>query len=317
MSQFWHFVSANFGEQALRKTRRSINRTLAQLLLVADAMLVTQQHVLSRGDDGGQQQLSGEEVAALRRCPHCFQLIAVDLMLNSTLDPFVLEVICQPNMQEGVRDEAAVSGKVKKAVLADMFNLLAADTQVVPDVLEALEEVITENQIGIMGANCLISHEVCLSQEDLSYLLQSRREDLSKGQFAKLYPAVGMESMKALIDELSVKIVGAEHVQNNDAASVAFHKTADLHPLLMAVERFYYRHIVDAAVSDDDNAHGNIRPKLEQLHNDQPRNASSAKKASYVAPTSGDCSDGEFEWRTIDGVRELYISNARSERSNG
>lgn len=210
--------------------------------------MAQQNHFSSSSDDGngnGPVQLSSEEAAALRRCVNCFQLIAVDIVLNASLSPFIIEVTCQPNMQEGVREEAAVAGKVKKQVLADMLGLLTANTPVVTDVAEALEEVIGENSVGVMGASCLISHEVCLSRDDLNYLLQARREDLNKGGFNKLYPAIGTESQKELIDELSQKIV-SNSVHND----LSFHKTADLHPLLMAMERFYYRHIVDANYED-------------------------------------------------------------------
>ena len=332
----------NYGRQSVHEAKRALDRTVAELLLVAEAMLVTQRtsQTLARGatpeDAGfsGGQQSSAEEAATFRRCPNCFPLIAVDVILNSTLHPFVIEVICQPNMQKSGRDGDAVSSKVKQTVLADMFNLLAADATVVSDVSEALEEVIADNNIGVMGANCQISHEVCLSQDDLNYLLQSRREDLHRGSFTKLYPAVGADSLKALIDELSVKIVSANSV-NNDMHS-SFHKTADLHPLLMAIERFYYRHKVGATAAVNDETVLNSIPVQRQLlpmlsnsnvHNQksigdadgqyQSRNSMSTSSnaagltssnsiGSAVAGSAFDCSDGMKTRKANDDLFDAF-----------
>ncbi|RWS03278.1 cadherin-like and PC-esterase domain-containing protein 1, partial [Dinothrombium tinctorium] len=231
LSYFWQFVAKNFGESSVKKATQNIHRALVQLLLVAEAMLVTQSNFRDEFN------VVNDEWTIIKRCTTCFQLIAVDLMLNSTFDPFILEVSSQPNMQEGSKEEVHVLNKVKKVVLDDFVNLITARSEVASDVIDALEEILVENSIGVMGISCLISHELCLSRDDFAFLLQTRRETLNKGAFRKLYPDIGTEAQKELIDELGVKIIG--NSVNND---LSFHKTADLHPLLIALERFYNRH---------------------------------------------------------------------------
>ncbi|RWS24599.1 cadherin-like and PC-esterase domain-containing protein 1 [Leptotrombidium deliense] len=231
LSYFWQFIAKQFGHNSVKKAMRNIHRTLVQILLVAEAMLVTQSNLR---DENNNNNAALDDWTIIKRCTTCFQLIAVDLMLNSTFDPFVLEFSSQPNMQEANKDELFVLNKVKKVVLDDFVNIITASTTVSSQVTDALEEVLLENSVGVMGISCLISHEMCLSHSDLQFLIQTRKEALNKGKFRKLYPDVGTEIHKELIDELSAKIIG--NSVNND---LSFHKTADLHPLLMALERHY------------------------------------------------------------------------------
>ena len=168
-------------------------------------------------------------------------------------------------MQESRKDESLVASKVKKQILNDVMSIISATDQVYSDVAEALSEVIGDN-LGVMGISCHISHDLCLSRHDLSYLLESRREALNKGSFKNLYPALIVEDHKSLIDELSQLIV-AQSVGHSDNELWSIHKTADLHPLLMSLERYYYRHIIDEEYGDGAGAVAVAANTNEQSHN--------------------------------------------------
>ncbi|CAG2162722.1 unnamed protein product [Oppiella nova] len=243
LSQFWQFISKNNGTDSMKKAINSIYRAILQTLLIAEAMLITQQqqHSTMHSNNINSERL------LFAKCNSCFHLMAFDIILNSSLEPFIIEVNGQPNMQESRKDESPLSGGVKKLILDDVIDLISATDLVANDVSEALDEVIDEN-IGVMGISCHISHDLCLSRDDLSYLLSSRREALNKGSFKNLYPALGIEAYKPLIDELSQLIVAQSVGQTPNELSV--HKTADLHPLLMSLERYYYRHIIDEEYGD-------------------------------------------------------------------
>ena len=190
-------------------------------------------------------------------------------------------------MQESRKDESPLSGKIKKLILDDVISLISSTDSVANDVSEALDEVIGDN-VGVMGISCHISHDLCLSRHDLSYLIQSRREALNKGSFKNLYPALAIDSHKLLIDELSQLIVAQSVGQAANDLSV--HKTADLHPLLMSLERYYYRHIIDEEYGD---GAGNIN---EQSHNQITFHNNSvflSDKNLFDSSAVNGCSDGE------------------------
>jgi len=261
----------------MKKAINNIYRAILQTLLIAEAMLITQQQQ-------SQSNNINSDRVTFRKCNSCFHLMAFDIVLNTTLDPFIIEVNGQPNMQESRKDESPLSGKIKSHILDDAINLISATNSVANDVAEALEEVIADN-IGVMGISCHISHDLCLSNDDLSYLLQSRREALNKGSFKNLYPALGIENKKQLIDELSQLIVAQRVGQSND---LSVHKTADLHPLLMSLERYYYRHIIDEEYGD---SAGNT---VEHNHNSNFHNNSVFfnDKNDFDSSVINGCSDG-------------------------
>lgn len=232
-------------------------------------------------------------------------------MTNVSLICGVAEVNGQPNMQESRKDESLMASKVKKQILNDVVSMIGATDQVFADVAEALNEVIGDN-LGVMGISCHISHDLCLSRHDLSYLLDSRREALNKGSFRNLYPALTVESQKSLIDELSQLIV-AQSVGHSSNDLWSIHKTADLHPLLMSLERYYYRHILDeeygdsagagasavanavanAATNDDQLIHFN-QIALNHVHNNS---VFFSDKNSFDSSVINGCSDGKSEIR--------------------
>lgn len=199
------------------------------------------------------------------------------------------EVNGQPNMQESRKDESPLSGKVKKVILDDVISLISSTDSVANDVSEALDEVIGDN-VGVMGISCHISHDLCLSRHDLSYLIESRREALNKGSFKNLYPALAIDGHKLLIEELSQLIVAQSvgHQLANDLWSV--HKTADLHPLLMSLERYYYRHIIDEDYGD---SAGSLNEQTHNQINFHNNSVFLSDKNPFDSSAINGCSDGK------------------------
>lgn len=259
-----------------------------QTLLIGEAMLITKQQQ--------SLQLSNSKVEhnRNRRCTSCFQLIAFDIMLNATFDPWIIEVNGQPNLQEASRDESPAAAKVKKFVVDDLINLISStDTQnVAIDVAEALEEVMSEN-IGVMGISCHISHDLCLSNDDLSYLVQSRREALSKSGFKPLYPSLEAQSQRQLIDELNQMISLSAISNNHHSNALSLHKTADIHQLLMSLERFYYRHLIDEEFGD---AAGDLNANQRFGDDYLPNNNNSISNLKFMPFSANGCSDGEIKF---------------------
>lgn len=244
-----------------RFAKEKVKRKLAQLLLAAEALLVTGQYVSSSSSIPTSSLNGVGNSNMVPTCSRCFQLMAIDVILNSKLEPFVIDVNTQPNMRlETLSNKDGYVGKegkrlessVRKAVVSDSLTLISADESVASDVTDALEEVVTANVIGIMGVSCQISHELCLGDRDLTYLIDSRREDLNRGGFEKLYPCPEMGVHKQLLDEIvSHSSWTGNNLNKIPGNGLVVHRTADLHPLLKNLELFYYRHLIGSSEEVD------------------------------------------------------------------
>lgn len=240
--------------------------------MVAETFLVTEHFAsysassrLGSETEEERQKTEGERQktqASDSTCSQCFQLMAIDVIFNSNLDPFIIDVNLQPNMKQEIvtskdggieREAKSLESSVRKSILSDMLNLISSNDAVASDVTDALEEIVNENVIGIMGVSCQISHEICLGDRDLTFLIDSRREDLNLGGYEKLYPSPDMGIHKQLLDELG------HHLSWNDNSlsklpgrGSTLHRTADLHPFLRSLERFYFRHLIG---SNEESGH--------------------------------------------------------------
>ncbi|XP_076333251.1 cadherin-like and PC-esterase domain-containing protein 1 isoform X2 [Tachypleus tridentatus] len=232
LAQFWYFMARNHGMQAVIKTLNNLHDIITKTLLLAE-VLVTSSSTFSSPAEG----------MNLVRCHQCFQLMGFDVILNSTFYPFITEINGQPNLQESRSQEGWIANRVKNAVVTDTIKMLFTSRSVAQDVSEALEEV--GEEIGIMGLSCLISHDLCLSRQDLQVLLDGRRQSFNLQGFQQLYPAVGTQSHTDLIHELDRALL----YQKSDLSR---HGTADLHDLSLRLELYYNRHLLDQELSDDE-----------------------------------------------------------------
>lgn len=229
-----------------RVAKDKVNIKLTQLLLVAEALLVTQRHVSYTDHRTTDSNI-------LSSCTHCFQLMAIDVIFNSKLEPFIIDINTQPNMKlemvtkkDGYveREGKVLESSVRKTIISDTLTLISADESVATDVTDALEEIVNENVIGIMGVSCQISHEICLGDRDLNYLLDTRRQDLNLGGFEKLYPGPGMSVHKQLLDEIGQHFSWTSNsISKLPGSGLLVHRTADFFPLLKNLERFYYSYL--------------------------------------------------------------------------
>ncbi|XP_069174799.1 cadherin-like and PC-esterase domain-containing protein 1 [Procambarus clarkii] len=163
------WVGRTSGEEATRAMVGHTELVLATLALAADILLPPKLHNLRRA-------------SRRYRCEGCYQLLGIDLVYNSSFYPALLGVSGQPDLSFTESHLAAHNphalGRIQ--VAGDVLTLLTREAQVVPQVNEALVEA--SDNLGVVGVDCLISHELCLTQPDLQYLLDTRRES---GAFTK------------------------------------------------------------------------------------------------------------------------------------
>ncbi|KAI1278749.1 Cadherin-like and PC-esterase domain-containing protein 1 [Halotydeus destructor] len=270
LEEFWNFLSANFGDESTAKAKANIDIVIMQLLLSAEVILSSQISSVSQRSATGKMKFV--------TCATCFQLIAIDLMFTSAIEPVIVDVVAQPSMA-GKEDQ--VSYRVKKSVLADMMDLVMSNHSVVDSMANVLERITGDKKVGIMGANCLVSHRLCLSHRDLDYIMQSRRENLHRNAFDRLYPSADMRKYRSLLGQLREKFMNAELDVVGD---FSYRQTLDLHSLLEKIEAFYDKREQEAkevvsgdrslSVPVEDAMHTNVGSKETTILQDESRDAS-------------------------------------------
>lgn len=229
LSQFWQYVSKNYGLDSVTSAINHVHQTLVHLLLLAEmAIVASPPEEVIAGFGGGRRF----------KCEHCFQLLGVDVVLNSSLRATVLEVNGQPSLQESSREEDLFVNGVRESVVQDTARLLLSSTSVAKEVAEALKHVAHMN-VGILGVNCRVVHDLCLSHQDLHFLLQSRREAKNSGGFRQLFPSVYGERYGPVIDEIQHHLNEQMKESPNGENSSTPYKTAHLRHLVTHLEKFF------------------------------------------------------------------------------
>ncbi|XP_023214694.1 uncharacterized protein LOC111617653, partial [Centruroides sculpturatus] len=160
MNQFWNHLRIKNGDHSVRLAIRRLFGVLVQILLSLETLLSTEDN-------------------AQRRCQQCFQLLGFDILFDISLHPYVVEVNGQPDMRH---TDNVMTNNIKRGVVSDTTNLVFAIDSVSDRVTEALMRLDPE-AIGILGINCRVNHEFCLSYTDLNLLLDTQREYLNRGGF--------------------------------------------------------------------------------------------------------------------------------------
>lgn len=98
---------------------------------------------------------------------------------------------------------------------------------------KTLSRLLIEENIGVMGLNCLVSHKLCLTEIDLNNILLTNLEYKRNGnsKFDQLYPSSSMCNLNNIILELNNKLLSSYANLNP-----ILHRTADLHPFLCKLE---------------------------------------------------------------------------------
>jgi len=220
LNDFFDYISKNFGQAGLSSLKSKIEKVLTHSLLIIDA--VVQRNNYESTNDQAWSNTNG------------FQLISLDLMLNSTFDPLIFGLLTEP-LGKSYDKHNHVLINVIKIVFDDIFKLTTAKVNVALDVINTLEKVLYQNNIGIYNINCHIIHQMCLNHQDLRYLLESRKEMVNMSGFSKLYPSVRLDEDMKLIQELDEKFVSKSTHQR------LTYKTKELNKLLIQMERIYKR----------------------------------------------------------------------------
>lgn len=143
--------------------------------------------------------LMSSEPAFLRRfkslrndyqCSNCYQLLGVDVIVDDDLIPRVIEVNGEPSMQlSGERNSQYDATKLSMArdLVKMIYNRDSFARSLTKDLFE-LE--IDGMQIGyqLLGSGCTPRDEICLSTEDLQYLIELKKEEQNMGGFRRIFP---------------------------------------------------------------------------------------------------------------------------------
>ncbi|XP_070558831.1 cadherin-like and PC-esterase domain-containing protein 1 [Ptychodera flava] len=240
-AQLKQYLKHNHGPEAATIAFKNMESIIVQTLLVAESTLAA--------------HFSGFKKSPVDdpyRCKNCFQLLGFDLIFNASLHPIVVEVNGQPHMQASSSDDGWASNTIKQNAIDDTVGILFSKTSVAEEVSEALEQL--DSNIGVVGLNCQPSHQLCLTRQDLEYLLDSRREAASKGSFQQLYPSYDCAKYSLLLRDLrrvgsmnwnlagrqsEVQLPAMQNMQLSSSDAV-HHNTAELHPVISTVEQYYF-----------------------------------------------------------------------------
>ncbi|XP_066979373.1 cadherin-like and PC-esterase domain-containing protein 1 [Macrobrachium rosenbergii] len=172
------WVGRNSGEEAMRSLVGHTEAALTALALAIDLLIPPKVHNLRK-------------TSRRFRCEGCYQLLGVDLIYNSTYHPAVMDVTGQPDLSFSQQEAPSVQQQQSRQqrppavfhpshvfgrskVTRDMLQVLLGEAKVAQEVNQALVE--TADNLGVVGIDCLITHDLCLTQDDLDYLIQTRRE---------------------------------------------------------------------------------------------------------------------------------------------
>lgn len=94
------------------------------------------------------------------------------------------------------------------------------------DLLTKMNSLLVEQDyFGLLGINCHISHRICLSEQDIAYIMQTRilyANSMSSDQYQMLYPItkqwpnmnhLEQANIRALFDQILINIDGNTNAQ--------------------------------------------------------------------------------------------------------
>ncbi|XP_013411217.1 cadherin-like and PC-esterase domain-containing protein 1 [Lingula anatina] len=234
LTQLRHYLTHNFGKEAATVAFHNMESVVLQTLLLAESTLVA--HFSGFSQDSHSRPY---------RCQNCYQLLAFDVIFNSTFYPAVVEVNGQPDMQEGHEGgNNWASNVVKRGAADELLSMLFSRTSVVDDVVRAVKEL--DSNIGIVDVSCQSWHKFCLTEQDLIYMMDTRREYMNKGNYHQLYPSPSADVYMPLLHSIQKNSLGSRlrtaypGLSENAPERVHRHPTAELHDVIMRMEHFYH-----------------------------------------------------------------------------
>ncbi|XP_065175307.1 tubulin monoglutamylase TTLL4-like [Sycon ciliatum] len=162
-----------------------------------------------------------DEVAPDYQCKSCFQLLGVDVILDSNYNPYVIEVNGLPSMQLshefGVPiDSSADYTSTKLGLTHDMLQILYRPPSIGAGVASSLL-ALGMQQSGPQwchtaaalkeGASAL--HNRCLGEREFIELVQVQQEKAARGRFVRLYPSSDGDEFNQLVLHSHKRIASA------------------------------------------------------------------------------------------------------------
>mmetsp|Transcript_4711 Transcript_4711/g.8348 ORF Transcript_4711/g.8348 Transcript_4711/m.8348 type:complete len:624 (+) Transcript_4711:268-2139(+) len=138
-------------------------------------------------------------------CANCYQLLGVDVIVDDTVTPRVIEVNGEPSMQ--------LTGEVgshydytKRSMTRSLVALLYTQADVAKELSLSLMEVeLAGISVGFEADGCLDSHDYCLTPSEVEYLVEMRREEQNIGGFRRIYPTRRGEEYSKFVKHLGTK----------------------------------------------------------------------------------------------------------------
>lgn len=228
LNHFWGKLTRKSGQAAVHDLWTKMK------LQIAGVMAVTENEIIS---NTLAENATGKPDIP-QRCSTCSQVLSFDFALSASLEPVLRNV----NLIPSLLPLGNTADIFESHILPDAIRLLTARNRVASDVAQALYSA--NGNIGLMCHFCQLSHDICLTEEDLRYILQSRRESLALGEFLQVYPSLEADKMKELLSSLDEKIqrlvFSTSDTQRGTLYDVSKqHQTAQLHALTSGMEKFY------------------------------------------------------------------------------
>ncbi|XP_065890316.1 cadherin-like and PC-esterase domain-containing protein 1 isoform X2 [Dysidea avara] len=215
------------GLQAAEAVFKNMELAIVQLLLRVELSVAAYY-----GTIGG-DPITGQPY----RCQNCYQLLGIDLVINTSLHVMISEVNGQPNMQENFQEYVSTLSSIKEQMLYDLVRLVFSRDTTASNVSTIIDQLYA----GLMVMGCKPDHKYCLTDSDLHYLFSWQRETNNIGNYKQLYPAILHENILTaeFIHGARVKniLLGKQqHIiitENNREGT--FHSTKELHHLFVDV----------------------------------------------------------------------------------
>eukprot|EP00117_Sycon_ciliatum_P003274 scpid64433/ scgid2094/ Tubulin polyglutamylase TTLL4; Tubulin--tyrosine ligase-like protein 4 len=177
LSTLWKHLTLMIGHSAVQSMQRNIDDAFVKLALSAQL------------ENGGFEQ---------RRSGGCFDLLGVDVLVDSKHRVHVMEVNVGPEVVSQDPSTHEANELAHKAVLTDLVPL-AAMTDSPENVKKSFEEKLLqfmdEHKQSLCAPNAFVLETAnCLTTQDVEDLWRLHRETVLLGHFRRLYPAPGTSS---------------------------------------------------------------------------------------------------------------------------
>ncbi|CAN7983861.1 unnamed protein product [Ixodes pacificus] len=230
LRQFWSYLEQKNGPSSVGSIWAKMKAQIAGVLAVAENRILTNSLI----------QNATENISEFASGSSWFQLLSFDYMLSTHLQPFLTHVNVRPSLER--HRSRGFADFLDAKIIPDVIRMLTARRKVAPQVAHALRG--TDVSLGLMGFFCRLSHDICLTENDIAHLVVSRRMTLARGGFDQLYPSPEARQLTNLLSSLDQNIqrlvFSTSRTRRGSVHDVSQqHQTAQLHELALSLETIY------------------------------------------------------------------------------